>query len=161
MRDTGYQIFRSLLVFLTLAASQYLLVIKFYYSTCLSHLHCRYPLRAFALEREITTHLISSLHLNIRPYFTRVISRYTEHAQNHFCWGYHTFSVDLILLIPPLKRKSFSMPTGWWSTKKANDDASTAKVSVYAFSWGYQGAINNLLHSSWNMARHFTCLWLV
>jgi hypothetical protein len=26
------------------------------------------------------------------------------------------------------------MPTGWWSAKKANDDASKAKVSVYTLS---------------------------
>jgi hypothetical protein len=45
--------------------------------------------------------------LNIRPYFTQVISRYTEHAHNHFRLGNHTFSagaVELILLIPLLKR---------------------------------------------------------
>jgi hypothetical protein len=34
---------------------QYLLVFKLYYSTRLGHLHCRYPLRACVLEREITT----------------------------------------------------------------------------------------------------------
>jgi hypothetical protein len=33
---------------------QYLLIIKFYYSTHLSHLHCRYPSRTCALEREMT-----------------------------------------------------------------------------------------------------------
>jgi hypothetical protein len=34
---------------------QLLLIFKLYYSTRLCHLHCHYPLRACALEREITT----------------------------------------------------------------------------------------------------------
>jgi hypothetical protein len=53
MRDTAY---RSLLVFLTvLTASSLNKLQKFYYSTQLSYLHCRYPLHACALECEITT----------------------------------------------------------------------------------------------------------
>jgi uncharacterized alpha-E superfamily protein len=75
--------------------------------------------------------------LNIRPYFTEVISRYTEHAHNHIRLGNQFLSSGRAYsahsTAETVNSEVFQVANGLVECKEGHDDAKQ-KVSVYSFS---------------------------
>jgi hypothetical protein len=76
--------------------------------------------------------------LNIPPYFTGVISRYTEHAHNYFRLGNHTLSAGAVELIRSAHSTAETVNSEVFQDTnrlvECKEDAIKTKVSVYSFS---------------------------